>query len=68
MASSTSALTAVPYIDLQPDYDQVLRDVGRSVVRREAFWVSGYQEGKTSVHGKVSPAAGHLSELQRVAC
>ena len=56
MEASTSSYTAVPYLDLQPDYGQVVNDVSRSVVRTEAFWCSGYLEGRPSVHGKVRPS------------
>lgn len=55
MQASLSSYTATAYIDLQPDYSQVLHDVSRSVVQSEAFWCSGYLEGRPSVHGKVRP-------------
>lgn len=55
-SSSTPSVKAIslPYIDIQPDFASVLRDVSQSVIRAEEFWVSGYWEGKKSVHGKVS--------------
>ncbi|KAL7418002.1 WD40-repeat-containing domain protein [Mrakia frigida] len=57
MSSSSSTpsvkATSLPYIDIQPDFASVLRDVSQSVIRAEEFWVSGYWEGKKSVHGKV---------------
>lgn len=60
-APSSSSVVSLPYIDLQPDFASVIRDVSQSVVRSEEFWVSGYQQGKTSVHAKVrrSPCFPH---------
>lgn len=51
-SSSTLPFISLPYLDVQPDYAQVLSDVSRSVVRSESYWLSAYK-GPDSVHGKV---------------
>ncbi|CDZ96906.1 WD40 repeat-containing protein [Phaffia rhodozyma] len=48
------AYARLPYINVQPDYPAVIRDVAQSVVKAESFWASAYLENETSVHGKIS--------------
>ncbi|WWD15715.1 hypothetical protein CI109_100137 [Kwoniella shandongensis] len=42
----------LPYVDIQHDALAVFDDVEQGVVLREDIWISGYQVGSTSVHGK----------------
>ncbi|WVQ71464.1 hypothetical protein IAR50_001001 [Cryptococcus sp. DSM 104548] len=45
------------YVDIQHDTTAVFDDVEQGVVSKEDFWVSGYETGSTSVHGRVK--VGH---------
>lgn len=55
MASSSSSqdVVSLPYVNVQSDFEGVVRDVGRSVVEREDFWISRYQSNTQPTHGTV---------------
>ncbi|KAF9807297.1 hypothetical protein IEO21_08277 [Rhodonia placenta] len=43
----------LPIVTVQPDFGSVISDVRQALVSDEAFWLSCYKAGETSVHGKV---------------
>ena len=50
----------LPIVSIQHDFQTVISDVKDNTVAEEAFWVSCYKTGQTSVHGKV-----HVSLAER---
>ncbi|GHJ84192.1 hypothetical protein NliqN6_0594 [Naganishia liquefaciens] len=47
-------LQTLPYVDIQHDALAVFDDVSQNVVAHEDVWMSCYQIGQASVHGKMS--------------
>ncbi|KAG8700030.1 hypothetical protein FRC09_006218 [Ceratobasidium sp. 395] len=50
---STPTLTSLAQVTVQVDALSVIKDVEEGLVEAEDFWVSCYETGKPSVHGKV---------------
>ncbi|WWC85251.1 uncharacterized protein L201_000113 [Kwoniella dendrophila CBS 6074] len=63
--SSEIQVENLAYIDIQHDALAVFDDVEQNVVLSEDIWISGYQIGETSIHGKakVRVQEGGGSEL-----
>lgn len=49
-----SGPTILPYVALQPDFSNVFADIRDGTVLAEDIYLSGYQSGSASVHGKVN--------------
>ncbi|KAF7730427.1 hypothetical protein EC973_002234 [Apophysomyces ossiformis] len=50
----------LPHVSVQPDWDQVVRDVSSRTVPEESFWISCYRQGEQSVHATVSVKSDKL--------
>ncbi|KAK9728995.1 hypothetical protein K7432_000632 [Basidiobolus ranarum] len=48
--------TILPYVTVQPDWVEVVKDVGKGAPA-EVFWMSYYRSGEKSVHGSVRVAS-----------
>lgn len=42
----------LPICTVQPDFESLITDVKDGIVPEETFWVSCYNSGEESVHGK----------------
>lgn len=51
--SMSVGAVVLPIVTVQPDFGSVISDVRQALVSDEAFWLSCYKAGETSVHGKV---------------
>ncbi|KAI7868942.1 WD40-repeat-containing domain protein [Spinellus fusiger] len=57
----------LPSISVQPDWEEVTKDVRSHSLTEEDFWLSCYQKGQPSVHAKVrvqTPKEGSTPTLQ----
>ncbi|KAI8351181.1 hypothetical protein BD560DRAFT_228547 [Blakeslea trispora] len=43
----------LPFVSVQPDWDEVVREVASNTVPEGSFWIACYREGYTSVQGSV---------------
>ncbi|KAI8394132.1 uncharacterized protein BYT42DRAFT_32177 [Radiomyces spectabilis] len=49
----TMSIETVPYVSVQPDWDQVVKDVTSQTVAAEKFWISFYCTGRQNMNTRL---------------
>ncbi|GAN05272.1 WD40 repeat-like protein [Mucor ambiguus] len=47
------SIEALPFVSVQPDWDEVVREVASNTIPEGSFWIACYVAGKESVQGSV---------------